>query len=77
MKCPFCGCEDVQSLPSNDGIYKNYQKNISSGMTHGYETGSCYYPIVKALCMKCGYVFSKMNDEVLKKYHDEKEFFTN
>lgn len=77
MKCPFCKSENVEKLQSNDGIYKNYVKETNQGMTHSVQTGQRYYPIVKALCLDCGYMFQKMNDEVLKKYHEEKEFFTD
>ena len=77
FKCPFCGSENTQYLPSNNGIHKNYVKETKQGMVNCTESGSYYYPISKEICMDCGYVFQKMSDENLKKYHEEKQFFTN
>lgn len=76
-KCPFCASENTQSLPSSEGIHKNYSKETSQGMVRCTETGAYFYPIVKEICMDCGYVFQKMSDDNLKKYHKEKQFFTN
>ena len=77
LKCPFCGSEDTQHLPSSDNISKKYVKETGKGMMQCTESGTRYYQIHKAICMNCGYVFQKMNDESLKKYHEEKQFFTN
>ena len=77
MKCPFCSSEDNMPLASRENIYKNYQKTINQGTIRGTETGSYVYPISKCLCLKCGYVFEKMSDENLAKYHEEKKYFTN
>lgn len=76
-KCPFCGSENTQCLPSSDAIHKNYMIEKKQGMMTSTETGSYYYPITKAICMDCGYVFQKMSDKNLKKYHEEKKYFTN
>lgn len=77
FKCPFCGSGNTQYLPSSDGIRKNYIKEIRQGMVNCTENGAYYYPIQKVICMDCGYVFQKMSDENLEKYHKEKQFFTN
>lgn len=77
FKCPFCGSENTQYLPSRDIIHKNYVKEIKQVMTQSTETGEYYFSISKAICLDCGYVFQKMSDEELKKYHEEKQFFTN
>ncbi len=76
-KCPFCRSENTQGLPSSDGVYKKYKKEERYGSVRSTEEGSCFYPIFKAICMDCGYVFQKMSDENLKKYHEEEKYFTN
>lgn len=75
LKCPFCGSNDIQYLSSNDSIFKNYVKEKQLGMSYSTKTGTYIYPISKGLCLKCGYVFQKMEDEILEKYHEEKQFF--
>lgn len=67
MKCPFCGSEDLVSLPCTDFMRIKYSKE--------YEEGEYIYSFVKRLCLGCGYVFQKMSDEDLEKYHNEKQYF--
>lgn len=76
MKCPFCGSEELLPLPSANFIRKKYRKNIP-GMVTGVDEGEYIYPIIKGICLECGYVFEKMKDEDLKKYHEEKQYFIN
>lgn len=74
MKCPFCGSEELIPLSSSNFIRKKYRKTIP-GMTTVVEEGECIYQIKKEICLECGYVFEKMKDEDLKKYHEEKQYF--
>lgn len=46
-------------------------------MVTGVDEGEYIYPIIKGICLECGYVFEKMKDEDLKKYHEEKQYFIN
>lgn len=77
LRCPFCKSENLEYLPTNDAIHKNYVIERNQGMMSSMETGSYYYPIIKAICLECGNVFQKMSDENLKKYHQEKPYFAN
>lgn len=77
LECPFCRSQNTQYLSLSDGIYKKYAKESEKGMAHSTEKGTYYYPIAKAICLDCGYVFEKMSDENLKRYHEEKQLFTN
>ena len=72
-KCPFCGSENTRCLSLRDGIHENYKK-VTKNCT---QTGTHFFPISEELCLECGYVFKKMSDENLKKYHEEKEYFTH
>lgn len=76
-KCPFCKSENTKYLPSNDAMHKRYLIEKKYGNSTSTETGSFYYPIIKEICMDCGYVFQKMSDENLKKYHEEEKYFVD
>lgn len=76
-KCPFCGSEDLECLSVNDNITKNYEKTSKQGPVISTKTGVYSYPIVKAICLDCGYVFQKMSDKNLEKFRQERAFFTD
>lgn len=73
MKCPFCGKENFQVLPRRDVIRKNLERKEGQATV----TEDEYYDVDRGLCLECGYVFECMSEETLKKYHEEKQYFTN
>lgn len=75
IDCPFCKSENIEILSSWDSIDKAYQKENNFGGMYSREEGTFKYPIIKAICLDCGNVFQKMNEENLQKYQEEKQFF--
>ena len=59
FKCLFCESKNTSFLSSNDGITKHYKKEVRYGTVHNTEEESLMYPIVKLICLDCGYVFQK------------------
>ena len=62
-------------FPSREGISKKYRKEKRLGNVTSVEEGSYYYPITKTICLDCGCVFERMNEEVLNNYHKESKYF--
>lgn len=69
MKCPFCKSENIKRLSSLEYIKEKVVKSPIDEVER--------YTISKGICLDCGYVFQKMDDDVLKQYHEDESYFVN
>lgn len=74
-KCPFCGSENTELLSTSDGLFRKCVRNGVDGMESCTVERRINYPFAEELCLDCGYVFKKMDDEVLKDYIEDKPYF--
>lgn len=75
-KCPICQSTNLEHM-NTSYMTRRYEKVTHNSMMTSTEEGTYSYPIIKSLCLDCGYIYESMSQENLNKYSEEKQYFKN
>lgn len=73
-KCPFCESTNNEFLGESN-ICRSYKKVTNDNNLTATKSGTYVHPIIKSLCLDCGYVFESMSKENLMSFLEEKKYF--
>lgn len=72
VKCPACENIELEDLGySGTTIYKKYSKTDEYNATYSDRP----YQAKRYLCLSCGLIHERLDDDKLKKYKEDSEYF--